>query len=108
MGHEPHGFGRHRRRGTPQRLPVIRARRGGPIKRKDGQDDTLSGAMMGIRVLSCFSVECPTLTSVEIGFLLHLPAGEVTRIATRLMGLNYLAVDLSIDEDAWMLMSDDG
>jgi DNA-binding IclR family transcriptional regulator len=61
---------------------------------------------MGLRVLSCFSVEHQTLTSGEIKSLVDLSQEDVTRIASMLTRLGYLADDPSSDEDAWTLVPD--
>jgi hypothetical protein len=107
---EPYGFrhGGHRSRDANKRFPVIRARRCRPAERNDREDREMFNVMLGLRVLSCFSPECPTLTSEEIACRLDLLAQDVTSAARRLACLGYLAVDPPGDENAWVLVPDDG
>jgi hypothetical protein len=108
--YEPYGFrhGGYRRRDANKGFLVIRARSCRPTKRTDRENDEMFHLMLGLQILSCFSDESPTLTSEAIGKRLDLPVKDVARAATQLMGLGYLAVELGSDENAWMLMPDDG
>src|ERR1700728_1791337 len=93
--YDPYGFpyGRHRSRGVNRRLPVIQAKRCHPAESTDRQYSETLKIMVALRMLSCFAEESQTLTSDEIGGQLNLPAADVTRAATKLTHLGYLAAD---------------
>jgi hypothetical protein len=101
--YDPYGFrdGRHRRGDASRRLPVIQAGRCHPAESTDCQDREGFKIMIALRVLSCFSAESQTLTSVEIASRLNLPAADVARAATKLTHLNYLIADSTSSKIVW-------
>lgn len=87
--------------------PAIRVRRADRLERSCSPDRAGSQAILGLRVISCFSNQRPTLTADDISALLDLPIEEVSRIASRLTNLGYLRRDASSIGTAWTLMPDD-
>lgn len=80
---------------------MIQAGRCHPAESTDRQDRETLKIMAALRMLSCFSAESQTLTSVEIARRLNLQAADVTRAATKPTHLDYLIADSTSGKSVW-------